>query len=139
MRGAQIAVIETPEGRVHVVNTHLGLGAGERNWQWNHLLVHRLFRESADYPTLIVGDFNDWRNLLERRAEAEGFTQLTRPTSRFRTFPAALPVGSLDKAYARGPFVQTAARVVHGKLARTASDHLPLVVDFHLRPPGDAG
>lgn len=137
MRGAQISVVDTPEGAVHIVNVHLGLGAGERNWQWNHLLVHRLFRESADYPTLIAGDFNDWRNLLERRAEAEGFTQLTRPLSRFRSFPAALPVGSLDKVYARGAFVKTVARVVHGRLARVASDHLPLVVDFHLIQPGN--
>ena len=33
----------------------------------------------------------------------------------------------------RGPIEVGHARIVHSKLARDASDHLPLVVDFHLR------
>ena len=41
-------------------------------------------------------------------------------------------MGSLDKAFAKGDVFVRAARVVKSKLARRASDHLPLVVDFHL-------
>jgi len=63
-RGAQIAVIETPEGLLHLAHWHLGLADRERKWQVRHLLGHHLFRESQHLPTLVVGDFNDWRNTL---------------------------------------------------------------------------
>ncbi|MCH7688634.1 MAG: endonuclease/exonuclease/phosphatase family protein [Planctomycetes bacterium] len=59
-RGAQIAVVETPEGLLHLVNWHLGLADRERHWQVNHLFDHHLFRESEHLPTMVVGDFNDW-------------------------------------------------------------------------------
>jgi endonuclease/exonuclease/phosphatase family metal-dependent hydrolase len=62
-----------------------------------------------------------------------GFHQVTAPRSRFRSFPAYFPVVSLDKAFARGPVEARHARIVHSPLARVASDHLPLVIDFHLR------
>src|SRR5689334_20800719 len=39
-RGAQIAVISTPEGPVKLVNMHLGLAERERHWQIDHLLGH---------------------------------------------------------------------------------------------------
>jgi hypothetical protein len=41
-------------------------------------------------------------------------------------------MGSLDKVYRRGSIFIRAARVVRTKLAKRASDHLPLVIDFHL-------
>jgi endonuclease/exonuclease/phosphatase family metal-dependent hydrolase len=132
-RGAQLAVIETPEGLLHVVHWHLGLVERERRWQVAHVMSHSLFRESEQLPTLVIGDSNDWRNrLAELLFEPRGFQQVTAPISRFRTFPSYLAMGSLDKAFVRGPIVVRHVRVVRTKLARSASDHLPLVVDFHL-------
>ena len=132
-RGAQIVVVETPEGLLRLVNWHLGLAERERHWQVGHLLRHHLFLESEHLPTLIVGDFNDWRNTLARGPfGVEHFQQVTTPASRFRSFPAYLPVGSLDKAYIRGSITIRQARVVRNRVAKVASDHLPLVVDFHL-------
>ena len=132
-RGAQLAVIDTPEGLLHLSNWHLGLSERERHWQAGHLLTHRLFRENAELPTLLAGDTNDWRDTLKRAALAEhGFEHVTHPISRFRTFPAWMPVGSLDKAYACAKIKIRHAHVVHSRLARVASDHLPLVIDFHL-------
>jgi endonuclease/exonuclease/phosphatase family metal-dependent hydrolase len=136
-RGAQMAVVETPEGLLHLVNWHLGLAERERHWQVNHLLEHHLFRESAELPTLIVGDFNDWRNLLGRSEFARhGFVQVTSPPSRFRSFPAYLAMASLDKAFTRGEVAIRNARVARTPLTRRASDHLPLVIDFHLNGHG---
>ncbi|WP_435018190.1 endonuclease/exonuclease/phosphatase family protein [Tundrisphaera sp. TA3] len=132
-RGAQMAVVETPEGPLHLVHWHLGLAEGERRWQVAHLLANPLFQESAHLPTLIVGDYNDWRDSLGRAVfHGHGFSQVTAPRARFRSFPAFFPMGSLDKAYARGPIVVDHARIVHTAAARHASDHLPLVADFHL-------
>ena len=133
-RGAQLAVVDTPEGPLHLVNWHLGLAERERHWQVGHLLAHPLFRESHDLPTLIVGDTNDWRNTLANGPFAShGFHSATAPPSRFRTFPAYLALGSLDKAFHRGQIVIRHARAVSTRLARRASDHLPLLIDFHLR------
>ena len=139
-RGAQMCVVETPEGPLHLIHWHLGLNEKERHWQAAHLLQHALFRRCCDLPTLIVGDFNDWRNTLGRRGAlgVEGFRQVTAPLSRFRSFPAYLPMTALDKAYARGPIAVRHARIARSRIARDASDHLPLVIDFHLEPPPSA-
>ncbi len=136
-RGAQLVVVETPEGPFHLVHWHLGLAERERHWQVRHLLGHELFRASEKLPTLIVGDFNDWLNTLARGPFARhGFEQVTAPRSRFRSFPAYWPVASLDKAFVRGPVAIRHAHIAHSRLARDASDHLPLVIDFQLNHQG---
>ncbi len=132
-RGAQMAIIETPQGAVHLVNWHLGLAERERHWQTRRLLEHHLFCEGRETPQLIIGDTNDWRNTLASGPfVVHGFQQLTAPISRFRSFPAYLPLGSLDKAFWRGRFSQLSAHVSKRRLCRDASDHLPLIVDFEL-------
>jgi endonuclease/exonuclease/phosphatase family metal-dependent hydrolase len=132
-RGAQLVVVGSPEGPLHLVNTHLGLAEGERRWQMERLLGHLLFRSADHLPTLVVGDLNDWRDTLGGATlAAHGFAQVTSPPSSFRTFPAWLAVGALDKAFVRGRIDVREARVVRTRLAKAASDHLPLVVDFHL-------
>jgi endonuclease/exonuclease/phosphatase family metal-dependent hydrolase len=132
-RGAQLLLIDSPEGPLHVVHTHLGLAERERHWQMDRLLGHMLFRSADSLPTLVVGDFNDWRDTLaDASLAAGGFRQVTSPAGRFRSFPAWMAVGSLDKAFVRGPIVVRHARIVKTSLTKTASDHLPLVIDFHL-------
>jgi endonuclease/exonuclease/phosphatase family metal-dependent hydrolase len=133
-RGAQLLLVESPEGAIHLVHTHLGLAERERLAQAERLLGHMLFRSADPHPALVVGDFNDWRDSLGRERFATfGFRQVTSPASRFRTFPAWLAMGSLDKVFVRGGIEVRHARVVRTSLAKTASDHLPVVVDFHLR------
>ncbi len=133
-RGAQFVIIESPEGLLHLVNTHLGLAEHERHWQVSKMLGHMLFRSADPHPTLMVGDFNDWRDTLASGVlSAGGFRQVTVPASKFRTFPSWLALGSLDKAFVRGGIEVRHARVIRTSLAKAASDHLPLVLDFHLR------
>lgn len=132
-RGAQLAIIETPSGPLHLTHWHLGLSEIERHWQARYVLAHHLYRDALALPSLIVGDFNDWRNKLSAaQFESHGFRQITSPPSRFRSFPAWLPVWSLDKAFVRGGIAVTRVRVVRGLTTRAASDHLPLVIDFKL-------
>ena len=131
-RGAQLAVVDTPEGSLHLANWHLGLREPERQWQAKHLLHHPLFRESSHLPTLIVGDSNDWRNKLAEAAfDEHEFDHATAVSSQFRSFPAFLPILSLDKAFHRGIVIRD-AQIVREPLMRQASDHLPLVIDFNL-------
>ncbi|MGE3315491.1 MAG: endonuclease/exonuclease/phosphatase family protein [Planctomycetaceae bacterium] len=133
-RGAQVVVVETPEGILQLINCHLGLSERERHWQVAQLLEHQHFSRENGVPTLLIGDTNDWRNTLAaNRLSEAGFVQVTAPVSRFRSFPAYMPVGSLDKAFVRGAIEVRHAKVVRTNLSRRASDHLPLVVDFHLQ------
>jgi len=132
-RGAQLAVVETPQGPLHLVNWHLGLVEKERRWQANHLLGHHLFQEQLHLPTVIAGDSNDWRNSLARHSFARHrFVQASHPAGEFRSFPAFLAMAALDKVFYRGSLQVLTARIVQTPLARRASDHLPLVVDFNL-------
>lgn len=144
-RGAQLVVVDTPEGNVHVVNWHLGLREKERRWQVQHLLHHERFRESSHLPTVIAGDYNDWRNTLEQHIFTHhGFSQATAPLRQFRSFPSFLALTALDKFFHRGDLAVEKAQVVKTSLTRRASDHLPLVVDFKLArsrttPPRHSG
>ena len=81
-----------------------------------------------------MGDMNDWRNTLAKGAfQQHGFQQITTPISRYRTFPAYLPMGALDKAFSLGDINVRHVRVVRNQQARIASDHLPLIIDLHLQ------
>ena len=130
-RGAQVVVLETPEGSMRLLNWHLGLGETERHWQVARLLHHETWRATAELPTLITGDFNDWRNTLGPQLLAEhGFHQASAPPSRFRSFPAMMPVISIDKVFHQPNLTIEHLAVWKTKLSRQASDHLPVVVDF---------
>jgi endonuclease/exonuclease/phosphatase family metal-dependent hydrolase len=132
-RRAQVVVVDTASGPLRLVNWHLGLADRERHWQVETLLGHASFCAYSDMPTLIAGDFNDWRDTLHRGALSQAcLTQITTPASRFRSFPAYMPVGSLDKAFCCGRVKVEKAHVVKSALTRKASDHLPLVVDFQM-------
>lgn len=132
-RGAQVVIVSTPQGPLRLVNWHLGLNERERHWQVRKLLSDTAFCNGDSLPSLIVGDFNDWRNTLAAGPFTEfGYTKLTWPPKEFRSFPAYMPLGALDKAFARGNLAFDRARVVRNRVTRDASDHLPLVVDFGL-------
>ena len=132
----QLVVVETAQGPLHLINWHLGLREKERRWQAVHLLNHDSFLEFAHLPTLIAGDFNDWRNTLgKHHFTHHGFQQATAPIRRFRSFPSFLALAALDKVYYRGDIDVHRAAIIRTPLARLASDHLPLVLDFHLAKP----
>lgn len=130
-RSAQVVEIASPTGPLVVVNHHLGLAEHERHWQIRTLLDSAPMQALADRPTVVIGDFNDWRNKLHKGLLKEAhFSRVSAPPSRFRSFPAWLPAGSLDKAFIRGDITLIGAHIVRSQLAREASDHLPLVVDI---------
>lgn len=133
-RGAQLVVIETPSGLLRLTNWHLGLSERERHWQVHRLLSHPLFHSTAEHPTVLCGDFNDWRNTLGRALlNPLGFAQATSPPGKFRSFPAALPVLSIDKVFHCEGITIESAHLVKTRQTRQASDHLPLLVNFSVR------
>lgn len=136
-RRALVAKAHVPMGEhdrtLLLCNLHLGLAGFERARQvkklmgWDHLKhVHH------ETPAIVGGDFNDvWSSLARRFMLPFGYESVFRKS---RTFPAFMPVRGLDAIYFRGNIQMQTAYVGHFKLARYASDHLPLIADFEIRP-----
>jgi endonuclease/exonuclease/phosphatase family metal-dependent hydrolase len=88
-------------------------------------------------PTLVAGDYNDWRSLLRPFfVDMLGFRSATGGNAEgeraIATFPSFFPQGALDRIYYRGPLRLAAAKRCRLALSRVASDHLPVIVDFDL-------
>lgn len=139
-RGAQHTRVHiSREGRhfdLDIFNVHLGLLSVLRRVQIARLLSCRDIAKARDGAACIVaGDMNDWTGVLKRALFSKaGFHTATdsRPGSRWtlRTFPSFAPTAGLDKVFYRGPLRMVAAHPSRHALARVASDHLPVIVDF---------
>jgi len=119
---------------LHAICLHLALNESGRRKQI-HQLCERIRRMVPDAaPLIIAGDFNDWRQRAGDYMAAElglrEVFELTRGRPA-RSFPAALPLFSLDRIYMRG-FDVTEAHVLHGQHWRRLSDHAALTAQ--LRP-----
>ena len=115
---------------VGIANVHLGLSGFERQIQLRRLLRGELFSSVEETPLVIGGDFNDvWENLGKKVMSPAGFHLAS---GAVRTFPAAAPLRKLDRVFARGPIAAIGSFAGHTGLAKRASDHLPLIVDFEL-------
>ncbi|MBU0639032.1 MAG: endonuclease/exonuclease/phosphatase family protein [Planctomycetes bacterium] len=142
-RGAQHTRIRVLSGEhalsVDIFNAHFSLLAQLRRQQMERLLATSdLAHLTPDTPCIIGGDLNDWRGVLDRQYFAPaGFQCATsrRPGSRWsiKTFPSFAPTGGLDKLFYRGRLRLLQAARSRLKLARLASDHLPVIADFELQ------
>jgi endonuclease/exonuclease/phosphatase family metal-dependent hydrolase len=112
---------------LRVVATHFGLHGGERMLQTQRLLAALNGAGSHGMPRadaiLMMGDLNEWRG------RQGGIPALDRELGRTpapRTFPSWCPILSLDRIYAAAPAVLHDFGVHRSRLARLASDHLPV-------------
>lgn len=117
---------------VVVFNVHLGLAGYERSIQLRRFLSCDTFRHAHHRtPVIIAGDFNDvWGRLGRRVLVPAGFQSACGGT---RTFPAMMPIRSLDRVFFRGDITAGRHFASHTENARQASDHLPMVIDFTLQ------
>ncbi len=135
-RGLLHAGLALPSGAiVHCLCAHFGLFVKGRRAQTQALIDYVRAAIPDGAPLIIAGDFNDWRNHLERTLHDElglhdafhlHHGQLA------RSFPAAWPMLRLDRIYVRG-FTVSHSRVHSGGLWRRISDHAALSV--HLQTP----
>jgi len=120
-----------PRGRTRVwlYNVHLGLAEMERRAQLRSLLAwHGQHRVHPSTVAVIGGDLNDvWGKLGPMVLEQEGFQGLLR---RPKTFPAVRPMRPLDAFFLRGPAVISRMDRPNDRLAREASDHLPITLSL---------
>jgi endonuclease/exonuclease/phosphatase family metal-dependent hydrolase len=123
----ELAIAGWPEP-LHCINVHLGLWARSRRFQLEWL-CHRIRDAVPEGAALVVaGDFNDWRGkatklLAHELGLAEVFEHST--GCHARSFPARLPLLSLDRIYVRGLKVGRVERLAEGAWSRM-SDHAAL-------------
>ena len=113
-------------------NLHLGLAGSERALQLQRFLSSDPFRGLHQRtPVVLGGDLNDlWGTLGPRFLQPAGFR---RAGQLVNTFPAVLPVRPLDGVFVRGDLHTRHCHACLGRLARQASDHLPLIAELDLR------
>jgi endonuclease/exonuclease/phosphatase family metal-dependent hydrolase len=119
---------EGANGLLHVFNVHFGLKIRERAEQVRMLVREHILHDELTGPRIVVGDLNEWfPGAVGRTLRRE----LTGPRIR-RTHPAPLPIFPLDRIYwDRGLGVE-GFHVHRSRLARVASDHLPVVARLRL-------
>lgn len=118
--------------KLHVICVHLGLFGIERTKQLSTLVKRIDSHVPHDEPLIIAGDFNDWRGKAEHHLSHElGVSEVFRMAhGRYaRTFPAWLPVLTMDRIYSRGLDVVSCEQL-HGQPWRKLSDHIPLCAEF---------
>lgn len=137
-RGALWAKVEIDEREVQIINAHIGLLAWERKIQVEALLgPDWLGNGACRDPVILLGDFNAiprsraYRRLAQRLRDAQRVSHNIVRT----TFPARLPVMRLDHIFVSPSIRVLRTEVVRTPLARIASDHLPLVMDFEIEAP----
>jgi endonuclease/exonuclease/phosphatase family metal-dependent hydrolase len=134
-RGALWLELDLDGRALHVVNTHLGLIPHEQRAQAAALIGPEWTGapQAQAHPMILLGDFNATPHARAYRAVAAGFTdaRLQAPgAGQALTFPSRLPMLAIDHVFLRGPVRAVRVETFSGPLAREASDHLPLIVDF---------
>jgi endonuclease/exonuclease/phosphatase family metal-dependent hydrolase len=144
-RGLLRAEIETPAGRMVVLNTHLQIGFGDREAEGRRqramqaLAVARTATE-VHAPLVLMGDFNaepgdaELRPLLDGDAgltdawsaagDGEGFT--------IPAHPECAATKRIDLVLVNRRWTIDRVRVVSTNETRMSSDHLPVVADLEL-------
>jgi endonuclease/exonuclease/phosphatase family metal-dependent hydrolase len=133
--GQRVAIDVGGHGLLHVYNVHLGTALLERRYQAPRLAgwVHD---RRVPTPKIVLGDFNEWARrgavaqTLERRLQS---VDLYGHLRRHRTYPWFFPLVHLDHIYFEGEIAVRKIALPRTRLARIASDHLPLVADIRVR------
>ena len=142
-RGCLRADVRLHHGSLlHVFNVHLGTSYFERRKQ-----ARKLFdREVVTHRHLlgakiILGDFNEWTKGMASRLFQAHFKSgdLRSHLGHTKTYPGFLPVLHLDHIYFDKQLALNSLSLHRSRKARVASDHLPLVAEFHISADGRGG
>jgi endonuclease/exonuclease/phosphatase family metal-dependent hydrolase len=128
-RGALVAELDLGEGKFRVIAAHLGLLRRSRVDQVAALL--KAFHDSPPMPTILLGDLNEWRR--RRRSALRGLEATFGVAPSILSFPSRRPTFPLDRILGWPAGLITDLAVHDSRLARQASDHLPLTAKANLK------
>ena len=129
-RGCLRADLAADGAIVHVFNCHFGRRFKERREQLA-LLAALLAVTDVQGPRVLVGDFNEWhRGPITRGLRREFPSRRSRVC---RTYPSTFPIFALDRIYWDSDLEGAGLRAHRSRLARVASDHLPVVAPLRVR------
>ncbi len=120
-RGALDVTLDSDQGNLRILATHLGLIPTERRTQIRRLMA--CIRPQQAVMTVLLGDLNEW--FLWRRS-LRWLYSFFDPTPAPPTFPSGFPIFALDRIWVRPRRRLRELKVHNRPLARQASDHLPL-------------
>jgi endonuclease/exonuclease/phosphatase family metal-dependent hydrolase len=126
--------IEGWKERLHCINVHLGLWARSRRFQLEWLADRIRAAVPKKGPLIVAGDFNDWSrkasNYLED--ELDIFEVFEKKEGRpAKSYPAQMPLFTLDRIYVRDMHVLTVQRHVGAPWSKL-SDHVALAAKLEL-------
>jgi endonuclease/exonuclease/phosphatase family metal-dependent hydrolase len=137
-RGAVWIAVDLGDGReLQVINTHLGLVPQEQQRQARALVADWLLDEAFTAPAVLLGDFNAGPRSATYRilAAAMKDAQVGRKAAPISTFPSGFPFMRIDHVFISAGLTVTRVESPFDPLSRTASDHLPLIVELQLPAP----
>lgn len=126
-------------GVLHIFNVHMGTAFLERRSQVRKLLDSAiLHNEELQGARIMLGDFNEWTRGLTTRLLGSHMksADIGNHLRRAKTYPGVLPFLHLDHIYFDDTLEMERLTLHRSRKALIASDHLPLVADFRLRPGG---
>lgn len=128
-RGALIVELKLHSGRSRIIATHFSLLHRSRTQQAAAILS--FLRERPDIPTIMVGDFNEWR--IGKNSSLRIFMPFfdivmdTKPS-----FPSRFPIFALDRIFSYPHELINSIEIHDSPLSRAASDHLPIKAHINL-------
>jgi endonuclease/exonuclease/phosphatase family metal-dependent hydrolase len=136
-RGALRTILETPAGRVYLINTHLSLFRLERRLQLTALITGDDFTEvPANEPLVFCGDLNSGPSSDTYKQVSHFLTDVQTASNSGpveATFHAKSPFFRIDHIFVSSHFTPLKTEVRKTADPAGASDHLPLVVDLALK------
>ena len=135
-RGLLHTVLSVPHEKksIHIICIHLALLEKGRRSQLSKLKKRIQTMVPADAPLVIAGDFNDWRENVDKVLTSElGLNEVFLSSQGYHatTFPAWFPLLKLDRIYYRN-LKLVSADVLQNKIWRGLSDHLPIIAEFEM-------
>lgn len=133
-RGVQRVDVGMEDDTLHFYNVHFGTSLLERRHQAARLATLVSDRRLVG-PKIILGDFNEWArhlgatDILAQRLQS---IDLSKHLSRRRTYPGFFPILHLDHIYYEGRVEVLKVTLPRDRMAKMASDHLPLVADLKI-------
>lgn len=123
--------------KVQFINTHLSIYPQEQRQQASELVAEWLEPAKSQGQVVLCGDFNaspqstTWKILSESLTDVAHSDPLSR---RQPTYFSPYPMLRVDHIFMSNG-LQAASQVIRSRLARVASDHLPVIADLRPKLP----